>query len=164
MNDLYVILLVCTGNTCRSPMAEGALRMLLNKERPGRFEVMSAGTAAAAGYPATLRAIEAARLWDVDITGHRSQPLAPALIDRADLILAMEPMHVHEVLRLRGAANEKTFLLKNFPEPGANGEQVADPIGLSPEVYSKTFLEIGEYLGKHLPLIVQRIDEKANAA
>jgi len=66
MKKKYVILFVCTGNTCRSPMAEGALRTLLEKKRPDKFEVISAGTAAASGFPATIFAIEAAKIWDTD--------------------------------------------------------------------------------------------------
>lgn len=145
-------------------MAEGALRMLLNKERPGMFEVLSAGISAADGYPATLYAIEAARIWECDISGHKSRPLTGDLVDRADLILGMSERHVKEVLRLRPGAHEKTFLFKNFPEPSPCGEGVEDPIGQSLDRYNETFLEIGEYLGKHLPEIVKRIDEKINAA
>ena len=164
MSEPYVIMFVCTGNTCRSPMAEGALRMLLAKERPGRFEVLSSGTGAATGYPATMYAIEAARIWDVDISFHQSQPLTAALIDRCDLILGMAPRHVDEVLKLKRDAADQTYLFKNFPQPGGNGEGVDDPIGQPLEVYNTVFLEIGEYLGKHLPLIIDKIDEKTNAA
>jgi protein-tyrosine-phosphatase len=146
-------------------MAEGALRMLLTKEGMGEnFEAVSAGTAAATGFPATMYAIEAAKIWDVDLSHHMSQPLTPTLIDRADLILVMTVSHRSEVLRMRPGALDRTYLFKNFPDPSANGEGVEDPIGQSLDVYQKTFLEIGEYLGKHLPEIVRRINEKANCA
>lgn len=164
MSEPFVILFVCTGNTCRSPMAEGAMRMLLEKERPGAFRVMSAGTAAATGFPATMYAIEAAKVWGVDISNHASQPLTKDLIDRADLIFAMSPSHLEQVLKLRPSAKEKTYLLKNFPDSSPDGEGVADPIGQSLEKYNETFLEIGEYLNKHLAEIVKRIDEKVHAS
>ncbi|MCK4573225.1 MAG: hypothetical protein KAU36_02585 [candidate division Zixibacteria bacterium] len=163
MSSKFVIMFVCTGNTCRSPMAEGALRHLLQMKRPGKFEVVSSGTAAAVGFPATLYAIEAAKVWDVDISGHKSQPLTPALIDRVDLILGMTPGHVRETMHLRRDVRNKTFLFKNFPENSPDGEGVADPIGQSLEEYNRTFLEIGEYLGQFLDEIVKRIDEKTNA-
>lgn len=160
MKDKFVVLFVCTGNTCRSPMAEGALRSLLEKTHDGKVEVVSAGTAAAAGFPATMYAIEAAKVWDVDISSHLSQPLSTALIDEADLILVMTTQHYHEVTRMKRNAANKTFLLKNFPNDGADGEPVVDPIGQSLDRYNETFLEIGEYLGKYLGDITKRIDEK----
>jgi len=164
MREPFVILFVCTGNTCRSPMAEGALKMLLDKERPGKFDVISAGTASARGFPATIYAMEAVKTWDVDISKHQSQPLTATLIDRADLIFAMTPSHLQEILKIRRSAKDKVYLFKSFPDPSPNGEGVADPIGQSLEKYNETFLEIGEYLGKHLPEIVKKIDEKTNAA
>jgi protein-tyrosine-phosphatase len=164
MIEKYVIMFVCTGNSCRSAMAEGALRVLLEKERPGRFEVLSSGTHAASGYPATQYAIEAARIWHADISGHKTQPLTTALIDRADLILGMTSDHVREVVRLQPQAAEKTFLFKNYPGTSAVGEGVDDPIGQSLDRYNQTFLEIGEYLGRNLRDFVRRIDEKSNVA
>jgi tRNA threonylcarbamoyl adenosine modification protein (Sua5/YciO/YrdC/YwlC family) len=163
MSDKYVILFVCTGNTCRSPMAHGALRVLLEKERPGKFEIESSGIAAAAGFPATMYAIEAARMWDADLRTHSSQPLSRAQIDRADLILGMSPEHVREIIRQVPGAADKTYLFKNFPDHAKNGEPVDDPIGQSLDRYNETFLEIGEYMGKYLPEIVKRIDAKTNA-
>jgi len=164
MSSPFVILFVCTGNTCRSPMAEGALRHLLEKKRPGACEVRSVGTAAATGYPTTMFAAEAAKIWDVDLSDHMSQPLTVRLIDEADLILGMTENHVAEVLRLQPAAKSKTYLLKNFPDVNPRGEGVVDPIGQSLERYNETFLELGEYLGQMLDEIVKRIDERADAS
>jgi len=142
-------------------MAEGMLRQLLEEKRLHKFEVISAGTAAAAGFPATLYAIEAAKNWDVDISKHLSQPLSKSLIDKADLILAMTSKHYNEILRLRKDAKSKTYLFKNFPHTGAEGEDISDPIGQSLEKYNETFLEIRDYLTNNLDEIVKRIDEKA---
>ena len=158
-DNKYTIMFVCTGNTCRSPMAEGALRILLEKERPGKVHVISCGTAAASGFPATHFAVEAAKIWEADISDHESQPLMPALIDQADLILAMTQRHLEEVIRLRPDARDKSFLFKSFPDQGGEGEDVADPIGQTLDRYNATFIELGEYLGRHLGEIVKRIDE-----
>lgn len=163
MSDKYVIMFVCTGNTCRSAMAQGALRTLLEKKRPGKFEVISSGTGAASGYPATIYAIEAAKIWDCDISGHQSQPLTSTLIDRSDLILALTPSHYREIVRLRPDAKERTYLVEKFPSPGDDGRGIEDPIGQSLDRYNETFLEIGEYLGQYVDEIVKRIDEKLDA-
>ena len=154
---------VCTGNTCRSPMAEGALKILLEKKRPGKFEVISSGVIAADGFPATMYGQEAAKMWDCDLSGHGSQMLSRQLIERSDLILAMGAEHLQEVLRLVPHAKNRSYLFKSFPDPTLNGERLEDPIGQSLERYNETFLEIGEFLGKYLDEIVKRIDEKDNA-
>jgi protein-tyrosine phosphatase len=159
MAEPFVILFVCTGNTCRSPMAEAALRVLLEKERPDKFEVISAGTGAAIGFPATMYATEAVRVWNGDLSHHKSQQLSRSLVDRAHLILAMTAEHLREILKWAPGAKDRAYLFKNFPDTSPRGEAVEDPIGQSLDRYNETFLEIGEYLGKHLPRIVQLIDE-----
>ena len=154
---------VCSGNTCRSPMAAGALQVLLEKKRPGQFEIISSGTGAATGFPATEFAVEAAKIWNCDLSEHRSQPLTEALIEESDLILAMAPNHLRELVRLNPGAQSKYFLLKNFPDLSLEGEGVDDPIGMPLDYYQNTFLEIGEEIGRFLPEIVKRIDETVNA-
>jgi len=158
---MYRVMFVCTGNTCRSPMAEGGLEKLLENQGIEDIVVCSSGTAAASGFPATTYAIEAARIWDADITGHRSQPLTPELIQNADLILAMTSSHCREVINLEPSAESKTYLLRNYPEPGCNGEGVDDPIGGSLDMYNQTFLEIGEELGRILPDLKKAASNKA---
>ena len=159
MAEPFVILFVCTGNTCRSPMAEAALRVLLEKERPGMFEVLSAGTGAATGFPATMYASEVVKMWKADLSHHKSQQLSRSLVDRAHLIFGMTPEHVREILKWAPGAKDRTYLFKNFPDHNPRGGAVEDPIGQSMDRYNETFLEIGEYLGKYLSRIVQLIDE-----
>ena len=159
----YRIMFVCTGNTCRSPMAEAALRMLLEKENTGPFEVFSSGTWATSGYPATAYAREAVKMWNIDLSGHSSQQLTETLIEKADLILAMSPEHLKLILEMSPEATGKTYLFKNFPEHDPVGEGVEDPIGQDLNKYNEVFLEIGEYLGKNLPEFVKRIRENNNA-
>jgi protein-tyrosine phosphatase len=144
-------------------MAEGALKILLEKKRPGKFEVISSGIIAADGFPATMYGQEAAKMWDCDLSGHSSQMLTRQLIERSDLILAMGEEHLQEIRRLVPHAKGRSYLFKSFPDPTSSGERLEDPIGQSLERYNETFLEIGEYLGKYLEEIVKRIDEKDNA-
>jgi len=159
MSAIYRVMFVCTGNTCRSPMAEGALRKLLENRGINGIEVFSSGTGATPMFPATDYAIEACRVWDADISGHHSQPLLRELVEISDLILAMAPAHCHRVLSLDPTAGQKVFLLKNFPEPGCVGEGVDDPIGGSLDVYNRAFIEIGEEIGRILPYIIELAGE-----
>jgi protein-tyrosine-phosphatase len=144
-------------------MAEASMRMLLEKRRPGKIRVISAGTGAATGFPATMYANEAVKIWSCDLSKHKSRQLTRGLIEDSDLIFGMTSDHVKEVLRMTPSAIDRTYLLKNFPESGTKGEPVEDPVGQSLDRYNETFLEIGEYLGKHLEEIVKRIDEKIPA-
>ncbi len=161
MSSLYRVMFVCTGNTCRSPMAEGGLRKLLENRGIKNIEVYSSGTTAASGFPATAYAIEASRIWEADITRHHSRPLTADLIERSDLILAMTPQHCYDIIRMLPEARDKIYLLKNFPERGCEGEGIADPIGGSLDMYNQTFIEIGEELGRILPEIIERVSKKA---
>ncbi len=144
-------------------MAEGALRVLLEKERPDKFEVLSCGTHAGGSYPATEYAVEVAKLWNADLSKHRSQPLSVDLIERSDLILAMTSEHLRSITKLAQSDSEKAYLFKNFPDQSPKGEPVDDPIGQALEKYNETFLEIGEFLGRFLPEIVERIDAKTDS-
>ncbi len=163
MSDKYIIMFVCSGNTCRSPMAAGALQVLLEKQRPGKFQIISSGTGAASGFPATEFALEASKIWNCDLSEHRSQPLTDALIDESDLILAMTAGHLRELVRVKPGSSDKYFLLKNFPDHSPDGDGVDDPIGMPLDFYKDTFLEIGEEIGRFLPEIVKRIDETVKA-
>ncbi len=160
MEKTYTIMFVCTGNTCRSPMAAAALNKLLEEKCPGRFRVISSGTHAADGFPATKYAVEAARIWDCDISSHKSRQLSRKLIDESDLVFAMAPEHLAEVRRLAPTAKERSYLLKSFPSASPDGDGVEDPIGQPLDKYNEVFLEISEYLGKNLDEIVERINAR----
>lgn len=160
---MFEIMFVCTGNTCRSPMAEGGLKKLLENGNIVDIIVYSSGTAAASGFPATAYAIEAVRIWDAEISQHQSHPLTPELIRKSDLIICMSSSHCQEVIRIVPEARDKTFLLKSYPESGCNGEGVDDPIGGSLDMYNQTFLEIGEELGRILPHIIEAAGKKKEA-
>jgi len=157
---MYSIMFVCTGNTCRSPMAEGGMRKLLENREIDGIDVCSSGTAAATGFPATTYAVEAARVWEADISHHQSSPLTSQSIRNADLILCMTSNHCRDVLTIDPEAAQKTYLLTNYPEPGCNGDDIADPIGGSLDMYNQTFLEIAEELGRIMPHIIEAARSK----
>lgn len=160
MPGKYKIMFVCTGNTCRSPMAEGALKKLLEKDGINDVEIISSGTGAEYGFPATDYAIEAARIWEANIGRHKSQPVTRELIERMDLVLCMSPHHCEEVKRLSESSRDRVYLLRNYPKKGCQGEGIDDPIGGTLDIYNRAFLEIGEELGRILPQIKEAIARK----
>ncbi len=128
------VLFVCTGNICRSPMAEGLFRRLLGSR--GEITVASAGLHAVRGQPPSLFAVEVLRNEGVDISAIRSQPLTATLIERATHIFAMTGAHLEGIHMLYPHAGEKTYLLREFEETGNTvWRDVPDPIGSGRDVY-----------------------------
>lgn len=131
----YNILCVCTGNTCRSPMAEAILRREVERRGWRHLSVGSAGIAAGAGDPATMNARIVAAEAGLDLSGHSARFLTPDLIEWADLILAMSPSHLRAVTRLGG--EEKAALITEFE--GGEPHPVDDPFGGDEGAYRRTF-------------------------
>ena len=134
-----VVLFVCTGNTCRSPLAAGLCRKLLAErlhcapdQLPARgFVVLSAGVSAMMGMGATAAAIETARRRGVDLEGHVSQPLSPALLAQADYVFAMTQSHLRAFPMRCGDLGQRMELL------ASTGEDISDPIGGDEQVYDE---------------------------
>jgi protein-tyrosine-phosphatase len=132
---LKKILFVCSGNTCRSPLAEGIARKAFPK--PFADNVSSAGSSAVDGMPASSLSVEVARKHSIDLSGHEARLLSGTLVREADLIVAMASGHRETVGIIEPAALAYTHLLTDFCDD-ADGD-IVDPIGMGPEVYEETF-------------------------
>ncbi|MGA2266029.1 MAG: L-threonylcarbamoyladenylate synthase [Phycisphaerae bacterium] len=149
------ILFVCTGNTCRSPLAVALSRKMLAERlgtTPGKlpeagWEILSAGVWAADDLPASPVAIQAAGELGADLTGHRSRKLTKDLIDQADMVFCMSNEHVAAVVELLPTSAGKVRRL-------SPREDISDPAGGPAEVYRRTAKKIQQalhdILGKEL--------------
>jgi protein-tyrosine-phosphatase len=133
------LIFVCTGNTCRSPMAEGLLKHLLPEEC--EWDVSSAGVCAANGWPASGHAVEALREKGIDIAGLTSTTLTPDLIKEADLLVTMTNGHRQAILEVAPESRGKVFLLKSFGVAQCAAD-IADPVGGSLDDYRRIRDEI----------------------
>ena len=131
------ILTVCTGNICRSPMAEGIIRMIFEADQS--IDVSSSGTHAVEGNPATEFAVLVSREKKIDIAGHRARLLDRALIKSCDIILCMEPAHAEWVLSIDCSAYKKVYNLADFSGTGSSIGEIADPYGCSLREYRLCF-------------------------
>jgi protein-tyrosine-phosphatase len=152
---LYRVLVVCSGNTCRSPLTAAALQLALGPEA-GRVEILSAGTAAWEGQPASDGALDVARRAGVDLTGHRSRRATPPLVRGADLVLVMEREHGRAVQSL-GADPERTHVISEWPPPGGADLPVVDPYGGSSEAYEECWRRIGRHVERIVPHVKEAL-------
>jgi protein-tyrosine-phosphatase len=137
------VLFVCTGNTCRSPMAEGLLRKLA-VDQGLDLEVRSAGLAAFAGLPVSPEAVDACRAKGVDISTHQTQPLGKTLVLESDWILTMTGKHKEMIVKKMPSLEPKVAVLSEFAGQGA--VDVEDPVGRPVEAYQAALDQIEGYL------------------
>src|ERR1700724_2017905 len=148
------ILFVCTGNVCRSPMAEGLFRHMV-ANRPD-IRVRSAGVSTIPGQPPSPHAVDVLADLRNDISKLRSFPLSEELVAGASCIIAMTRSHMETIHYIFPEAAEKTFFLREF-EDYAPSLDVSDPIGLGREAYEVT----RDIIRRALPGILKFIDSGA---
>lgn len=153
-----VIMVVCTGNTCRSPMGEALLRHRIAEakgwseselEKKG-IQVVSAGIAAMPGSLASPQSVEVMEKFGLDIEDHSSQPVTPHLVQFADLILTMTDRHRHALVSHWPSAAGRTFTLRR------DQGDVSDPIGMPVEHYQAC----AEQIDENIKQWVKILDEK----
>ena len=131
---MKTILFICTGNVCRSPMAEGLFRHAVKGR--GEFRILSAGLGAMDGQPPTHHSVAAMRELGIDISRQHSRALTAEMVRSADLILGMTHSHVDTIHLLYPAVAEKTFLLREFDDTLEPYEKdISDPIGSPYDTY-----------------------------
>ena len=137
------ILFVCTGNTCRSPMAEAYFRDLCEKNKRGDINVVSAGIYAGNNFSASSEAVKIMSNYNIDISKHKSQQITKELLSLSDLVVVMTKSHRNAILTLFTPVHEKIFLLHEFDN---NIKDVFDPFGGNFDIYSKCFYEMKKAL------------------
>lgn len=153
MDNMLNIIFVCTGNICRSPMAEGLLRYKWHQMGRNDLIVSSMGIHGLNDSPATEYAQAVCKKNGFDITYHRARSLVGEELLKADLVLCMEPVHKKFVQVFFPWHRDKIALLGAWPEKETRKSAIEDPMGGSYKKYQQRFSLIKMHIERIIPLL-----------
>ena len=163
-DNTYQVLFVCSGNTCRTPIAEGLLKVKLPPHLQREVKVVSCGTLGIEGQPATPNSITVAREKNANTSSHCSQGITEKLVADSDIIFCMAEEHQKYILHHFPAYRDNVFLLRDFgAKQKLDNPDVFDPIGSSIGVYRECCRIIDTELNRILPYLVDLIDQNPHA-
>jgi protein arginine phosphatase len=156
MTRMKTILLVCTGNICRSPLAAALLQRALSRRGVEGVDVSSAGTGAWDGAPVSEGAYLVGLERGLDLSSHRARLLTRELVEGADLILTMARHHRARVDELGGGGSEqRVFVLGEYAGREGEEAEVSDPFGGDLDVYRDTCAELEAFIDAVVERIVK---------
>ena len=154
---MHNVLFVCTGNTCRSPMAAAIFNKMVKDRGISGVRASSAGTHAERGMGPTPQAIAAARNRGLDIRRHRSRPLTHTLAADADLVLTMTGRHWYDATEF--APRGKVAKLTAVGRDGDEGDDILDPFGGPVALYESVADQLESEIARAMPDILQALSE-----
>ena len=137
------VLFVCTGNSCRSVMAQGLLQHMLQQRGRNDVQVLSAGVSTLGGLGPTQETVEVMKSAGIDVSGHIGQPVTPEIVACADAVFCMEKFQREVILSRIPGAKPKVHLLKLFRSKVKTvAPNIPDPIGCPQEMYESCMMTI----------------------